>query len=156
LNPETGFTRIIDHYLPSTRLRLRRIESPGGEILQCKLGQKYQAEHLQSYQTIITNIYLDEAEYEILTTLGGTLLVKRRYPYLYAGEERSLDVFEGHLQGLILLEIERRPGSDIAGLTVPPFAIREVTGDPFFSGGQLAALPQEEFKAWLRSYYSAL
>lgn len=155
LHPDSDFTRIIDHYVPSTRLRLRRIESPAGGILQRKLGQKYRADHLESHQTIMTNIYLDEAEYETLSNLGGYQLVKRRYRYPYAGEERSLDVFEEHLQGLVMLEIERRPGSSIVELPVPPFAIREVTGDPFFSGGRLAALPQEDFKAWLHSFYSA-
>ena len=108
-----AFVRIIDRYIPGTRLRLRLIESPSGEPLAFKFGQKYRARHLESHQTLMTNIYLDEVEYRILARLGGATVIKRRYPYQHAGGIYSLDVFEGHLEGLILLEIESQGEADI-------------------------------------------
>jgi len=63
LNAEESYLRIIDRYITSTRLRLRRIESPLGETLVFKLGQKYQATDQDTHQSIMTNFHLNEAEH---------------------------------------------------------------------------------------------
>lgn len=47
------YIRIFDHYIPGTRLRLRRMESHQGNILFMKLGQKYQTADYKAHQTII-------------------------------------------------------------------------------------------------------
>jgi len=151
LSAEEPFHRIIDRCIPGTRLRLRRIESPSGETLVSKLGQKYKTPELDAHQTLMTNFYMDETEYQILTTLGGSTIIKRRYRYHYAGNDYSIDVFEGNLLGLVLAEIESHSEVDISPLPVPEFAIREVTGDPLFTGGELAELSQGEFQGWLAS-----
>ncbi len=73
------FIRIIDRYIPETRLRLRRMKSPEGDTITLKLGQKYQPEDFDAQQTIMTNMYLNEAEYQVLRRLGGAQINKRRY-----------------------------------------------------------------------------
>ena len=148
----TEFIRIVDFYITGTRLRLRRMESSRGEILTFKLGQKYQAEDLQVHQAIMTNMYLNEGEYRKLRALGGAEINKRRYPYESEKLLYSLDVFEGSLQGLILAEIERRPGVILTGLSVPGFAAQEVTGDPRFNGGHLAVLGTDQLLELLSHY----
>jgi hypothetical protein len=35
---------------------------------------------------------------------------------------------------------------------MPPFAIREVTGDPKFTGGELVKLSEEEFQRWMEAW----
>jgi CYTH domain-containing protein len=150
-NPDNPFLRIIDHYISGTRLRLRRMESPSGESLVFKLGQKYQASGQKAHQRTMTNIYLTEGEYQTLAVIGGSSIIKRRYPYRYAGDDYSLDVFEGKLGGLILMEIESLPDRDISSLLIPEFAVKEVTDDPFFTGGVLAELSGEGFQQWLAS-----
>jgi CYTH domain-containing protein len=147
-----SFTKIIDHYIPGIRLRLRRIESASGETLVFKFGQKYQAANFQTQQTIMTNIYLNETEYRTIQVLGGPTITKRRYKYPYDGDDYSIDVFEGHLKGLILAEIESRAEREINKLPMPPFAIREVTGDPKFTGGELVKLSEEEFQRWMEAW----
>ena len=142
------YLKIIDRYITGTRLRLRRMEAPDGEIVAYKLGQKYQAVDGAASETVMTNFYLNTNEYTALTVLKGNTIIKRRYAYPHGGYDYSLDVFEGHLDGLLLLEIERRPGVEIDSLPVPAFAIREVTHDPFFTGGELAALTTGAFKQW--------
>jgi CYTH domain-containing protein len=151
LPPDNLHLWIIDRYIPGTRLRLRRIESPSGETLALKFGQKYQAPQQPASQKYMTNLYLTETEYQVLSSLGGLTLVKRRYPYLFAGRKYSIDAFEGHLAGLILAEIQSAPGSEIGSITTPAFAAREVTDDPFFNGGSLAALTRDAFQQWLKS-----
>lgn len=125
------------------------MESVGGEPLIYKLGQKYRPADYKPHQTIMTNLYLNEAEYKVLETLGGAQITKRRYPYQHGEYRYAMDVFEEHLSGLILAEIEGPPGVDITSLALPAFASREVTNDPFFSGANLAVLQEDEFQAWL-------
>jgi CYTH domain-containing protein len=149
LNLDASFQLIIDRYISGTRLRLRRIESPLGQILEFKLGQKYQAPDQEAHQTIMTNIFLNEAEYKIFENLAGAKLIKRRYPYHHGGCDYSIDVFDGHLKGLILAEIESQNKFDISLLLIPTFSDREVTDDPFFTGRRLAALTKVEFQKWL-------
>ena len=101
--------------------------------------------HLLKYTRI-------EEEYEAMVALGDSTIIKRRYRYHYAGQDYSIDAFEGHLSGLVLAEIESQSESDISTLPVPEFAIREVTNDPLFTGGKLAELSQDEFQAWLATW----
>jgi CYTH domain-containing protein len=151
LNSDDPFVRIVDHYIEGTRLRLRRIESPEGEALVYKFGQKYRSADLKAHQTIMTNFYLNEAEYEVLARLPHSTLIKQRYAYHKDGFDYSLDRFEGHLAGLLLAEIESRGKLDITSLPVPDFAVKEVTDDPFFTGSHLAGITQREFQEWLAS-----
>jgi CYTH domain-containing protein len=148
----TPFIRIFDHYLDGTRLRLRRIESPSGEVLGYKFGQKYRGVDQSNHQTMMTNIYLNDIEYRKLSQLGGKLLVKRRFSYQHADLHYSIDIFEGPLDGLILAEIESQLSNVITDLPMPRFAIREVTDEPQFTGRSLAEMTEAEFQEWIKSW----
>lgn len=151
LDSDSHFVRIIDNYIDGTRLRLRRIESPEGKVGVYKLGQKYKSPELKAHETIMTNIYLNKAEYRTFEYLPGSSLIKRRYSYQHEGFDYSLDRFEGHLEGLLMAEIESRGNIDLTQLPVPDFALREVTDDPFYSGSHIAKITQPEFQHWLTS-----
>lgn len=144
-----AYQRIIDRYIPGTRLRLRRIESPTGETVALKLTQKYLPDSGRGTDTIITNLYLNEAEFALLSILDGLPLHKRRYAYHHNGRRFAFDVFEGALAGLILCEIEAESDEQLAAVPLPPFALREVTDDPFFTGGHLITLTAEELQTRL-------
>lgn len=79
-------------------------------------------------------------------------MIKRRCPYHYAGDNYSIDVYEGHLSGLILTEIESHSDSDITLLPVPDFAVKEVTNDLRFTGGELVKLSRAEFQQWFLTW----
>src|SRR6185369_3743396 len=117
------YRRIRDWYLEDTRLRLRRIEDPQGNVLALKLGQKYGT----GLSTTMTNLYLTAAEYDLLRTLGGRPIVKRRYAYPQAGLTFSVDVFEDELAGLVLAEIELEDERAAESVTLPDFALADVT-----------------------------
>lgn len=136
---------IVDHYLENTRLRLRRIRLASGEQV-FKFTQKYQAANQDETQTTITNLYLSEAEYRRLAHLGGKKLVKTRYRYTYQGREYGIDVFEGELAGLVLAETECASREEVRSLTTPTFALEDVTADPFFKGGNLVNLTNQELR----------
>lgn len=135
-----AYRRIRDWYLDGTRMRLRRIEDPRGAVVQLKLGQKYGA----GLSTAMTNIYLNPAEYELLRTLGGRPIVKRRYAYACDGRIYSVDVFESQLAGLVLAEIEFADAHAADRLPLPAFALADVTEVPFFTGGALADATAEQ------------
>lgn len=143
------FLRISDLYISGTRLRLRRIEDKNGQVVSRKLGQKFASQSNLAEATMMTNFYLDEAEYKTLAVLAGTWIAKRRYPFDYDERRFSLAVFEGALTGLILCEIELLT-DEAPALKLPLFVSREVTSDLFFTGGSLAKISQEELTERLR------
>jgi len=130
--PANGWL-IVDRYIVDTRLRLRRmIELESGQIV-FKFGQKYRAPWQGGAETTLTNMYLDEQEYDCLSKLEAREVVKRRYRYVNSGLEYGIDVFEGELSGLILAEIECETEQECERLPMPSFALKEVTDDLFFS-----------------------
>lgn len=147
LESDPGAT-IIDHYLEDTRLRLRHMRLASGEQIY-KFTQKYQAADQDETQTTITNLYLSETEHRLLAQLGGKQLVKTRYRYAYRGREYGVDVFEGELAGLVLAETECASQEEVQSLSKPDFALEDVTGDPFFKGGNLVNLTNQELSAEL-------
>ena len=140
---------ITDHYFPTTRLRLRRMKSISGDETIYKLTQKYRSEIQNAHETTITNLYLTETEYNFLQPLEAKMIEKRRYPYRVQHQHFSIDVFEGRHQGLILAEMEFEKKAELDEFTVPAFALEDVTDDPFFTGGNLVAITDEEFKQGL-------
>jgi CYTH domain-containing protein len=120
-------------------LRLRRVEDRDGNVISRKFGQKFLPQPEQPESTLMTNFYLDESEYTILSALQGRTITKRRYAHEFDGKHFSIDVFEGNLAGLILCETESRQ-TDITHIKLPSFVKREVTSDKFFTGGSLADL----------------
>jgi CYTH domain-containing protein len=140
---------IIDRYFPNTRLRLRHMKSLSGDEQIYKLTQKYRSETQNAYETIITNMYLTEAEYNLLEALEAKILKKKRYPYALPNFSLSIDVFEGRHQGLILAEMEVENKAGVDKLAFPSFVLKEVTEDLFFTGGNLATMTDEEFRQGL-------
>jgi len=137
---------IVDRYIINTRLRLRLMISDSGQQTIYKFGQKYQDVSQLETQRTMTNMYLDEAEYHTLAQLEAREVVKRRYRYEHKGSVYSIDLFEGKLTGLILAEIEAQTDAELAKLTPPSFALKDVTHDPFFTGGHLAMLTEQTFQ----------
>jgi len=140
---------ITDRYFPNTRLRLRQMKSVSGNETIYKLTQKYRSETQNAYETTITNLYLTEEEYNHLEFLDGKIIKKKRYPYSAQNHNFSIDVFEGRHQGLILAEMEFEGQSELGEFALPLFALKEVTDDPFFTGGNLVTMTEQEFRQGL-------
>lgn len=85
----------------------------------------------------------DEFEYEIpledglqmLKMCSGRILDKTRYIVPFGGLNWEVDEYHGDLEGLIVTEVEL-PRADVE-FELPPFAGREVTGDPKYYNSQL-------------------
>jgi CYTH domain-containing protein len=133
--------RISDRYIKNTHLRLRRTEPiHGGEII-FKLGQKHVPSPPNFSRMTITNIYLSPGEYAVLAGLEALELHKLRHSIEHDDRIFSVDVFKDHLTGLVLAEVGfETPDEMDQTLDLPPWVIREVSGDIRFTGGALANL----------------
>jgi CYTH domain-containing protein len=137
---------IHDLYVHDTQLRLRRIESPDEVIW--KLGQKIRLRPDSPEIVKMTNFYLDEREYLVLLQLEGDPLRKTRWHWVWTEHQLSIDVFGGHLEGLVLAEVELGPEEPL--LESPVGARLDVTQDDRFSGGALARSTPDEARLLLR------
>lgn len=134
---------IRDVYIRGTTLRLRRVER--GEEVLWKLAQKVRLDGASPEHVKLTNMYLTEAEHEVLTALPGAELTKTRWRINHAGHTLGVDQFHGHLEGLVLAEVELADSEE--HLQMPAWARRDVTDDDRFSGGSLAWATPEDVRA---------
>ncbi len=132
--------QIFDNYLTGTRLRLRKVREPRTNEWTLKLTQKFAPAPPDFSRTLITNIYLSQYEYEVLSVFEGNELRKNRYPFEHEGRAYSIDVFLGALRGLVLAETEFETDEELRAFTPPAFAALEVTNDETFTGARLVEL----------------
>ena len=122
--------KITDTYLRDSRLRLRRVDAADGSSI-FKFCRKYGDR--QGPSESITNLYLDEAEYDLLAGLPGVRVCKHRHR-LAAG---AIDVYGD--RALHIFEIEFDALEVAMHYTPPDFVSREITGDEAYSGLALAS-----------------
>lgn len=128
---------ITDLYIDGSRLRLREARPLDGGPIMRRLGRKGDVD---ASHRLITSIYLSEAEFALLASLPGRRIEKVRHRLApIDGRTFGVDVFAGALQGLVLSEKEFESDAEMAACPHPPFALREVTDDPRYAGGWLAA-----------------
>jgi hypothetical protein len=148
--------RIVDRYIQGTRLRLRAIHRAQDRRRLYQLTQQIppppDVDVPRGVRGLITNTYLDAAEYERLATLPGAMLVKTRHSVPPFG----VDVFEGQLAGLVLAETDFESDASCAAF-VPPLdgrarIITEVTDDPRFRGECLALTTAAQLRAFLDEF----
>lgn len=135
---------ITDRYLDGTRLRLREMRDEDGSTVY-KLTQKIREIGPDAQQGHITNIYLDEPEFRVFAQLPASTLRKTRYSVPPFG----IDVFMDALDGLVIAEVEFETPFASDSLSVPSYAIREVSADERFTGGYLVRLSHAELRALL-------
>ena len=129
---------IEDIYFSHSRLRLRRMTDAATGTVHCKLCKKYGGEDALSAP--ITNIYLDDLEYQMLESLPGDRVQKRRYRVNDGGLRFGVDVFEERLAGLVLAEIEMSTRRELADVVLPAWVRADVTEVEAFTGGALSRI----------------
>jgi len=131
-------TLIEDRYVVGTRLRLRKMVDEASGATSMKFTRKYDV--ADPLARPIVTAYLDEREYTLLAALPANLVQKRRYKIQNHGQTFSLDVFEGPLAGLELLEIESHSYEALLAISAPDWVVREVSHESRYQGGSLSAL----------------
>src|SRR5919107_1442367 len=149
LEPHAPHAQITDNYLTGTRLRLRKSRWVPANEWTLKLTQKHAPAPPDFSRTLITSIYLNEYEYEVLSVFEGNELRKNRYPYEHDGRLYSVDVFLGPLRGLITAETDFDTDEEMDAFQAPPFALLDVTREEAFTGARLVELTAEDLRAEL-------
>ncbi|HEX3527818.1 MAG TPA: hypothetical protein VH988_12205 [Thermoanaerobaculia bacterium] len=139
-----------DKYLRHSRLRLRILTDSDTGRRIIKLTKKSESD--SPYFQTISRILLSTREYELLDALEGDRLRKTRHYHIDHGRAFSIDVFEGELDGLILCETEAEGLAELMSIQPPPYARREVTTDPFFTGGNLCRASRSDLRSKLATF----
>jgi CYTH domain-containing protein len=142
--------QITDNYITGTRLRLRKVRDPRTNKWTVKFTQKFAPNPEDLSRTIITNTYLNAAEYEVLSVFEANEIRKNRYPFEWEGRRFTVDMFLGDLFGLVLAEVSFENDTELADSPKPPFAIAEVTNNELFTGGKLCDLTFEDIRDEIR------
>lgn len=130
------YVEIEDKYFLKTNLRLRIITAQGVPT-KSKLTQKFVPVDSNLTKTIITSLYLDDAEVKLIGSLAGSIIKKRRYKLHMDGNLYSVDVFESP-KDLIIAEIEFDSEKEMNSFVVPMNNWAEISLDDRYSGGELA------------------
>ncbi len=136
--PDGAFrpVRISDRYLHDTRIRLRRVETLDGDLVELKLGHKWRPDSQDPRVVMHTSIYLDENEFELLSTLPGYDLVKIRYRF--EGQPNwAVDQHQSP-RDPIILEVNFSDANEANLFHPPSWVAREVTDDEGCTGIGLA------------------
>jgi CYTH domain-containing protein len=139
--------QITDNYITGSRLRIRKVRDPRTNKWTVKFTQKFAPNPEDFSRTIITNIYLNALEAEVLSIFNTNEIRKNRYHFEFAGRKFSVDMFLGDLFGLVLAEISFDTDEELDNFPKPPFALADVTNVPLFTGGKLCELTFGDVRA---------
>lgn len=150
--PDTTFSSdITDHYIPNTTLRLRKVQTE--HDVTFKLAQKLRVHPRDTRVILHTNFYISESEYVFLiSTLPSHRLEKRRFTFHGGTIPMGIDQFQGHLEGLVIAEVDFGSNGDPLSLAMPSFALAEVTDDERFTGARLASTTHLQVKTLLDEF----
>lgn len=128
---------IVDRYVEGTRLRLREVTAADGGVTR-KLGQKVRLGEGPA-EVACTNLYLDDAEWDLLAALPARVLRKRRHLLRRDG---LLVAVDEHVDGTLVAEIDDR---DQPSDAVPCWleVLRDVSADEAWTGAALARAPAQ-------------
>src|SRR5438132_2771327 len=97
LNRADHHLQITDNYITGTRLRIRKVRDPKTNKWIVKFTQKFAPDPSDLSRTIITNIYLNATEAEVLSIFEANEIRKNRYRFEFEGRKFSIDMFLGDL-----------------------------------------------------------
>lgn len=146
LTRASSHLQIFDNYIENTRLRLRSVRVPETKEWTYILEQRFPLEDLTQWK--VSEIYLDEAEHAVFEQFEGRQIRKNeriesneirknRYFHEFDGRQFEFDVFLGDLWGLNLAKVVFDNIEEMKKFEIPPFFIREVSNNQFFTGENL-------------------
>lgn len=145
---------MLDIYVPQSAdhpiLRIRR----SGKKHEITKKQPIKQEDFSSQ--LETTIPLTSEEFADLEKIHGKRVAKTRYLYEENGVHYEIDVFQGSLKGLILVDIEFNSLEDKSNFSPPDWLLTEVTQEKFLVGGMLCGKSYTEIEGKLKSFGYAI
>jgi CYTH domain-containing protein len=138
--------QITDNYITGTHLRIRKVRDPKTNKWTVKFTQKFAPDPKDFLRTVITNIYLNATEADVLSVFDANEIRKNRYKFEFEGRQFSIDMFLGDLFGLVLAEISFDTDEELKSFSKPPWALADVTNVELFTGGRLCDVTFEDIR----------
>jgi CYTH domain-containing protein len=144
--------KVVDYYLPEANtvhphLRVRAKGNSKFEITKKQpLNGTDSSE--QSEHTIVIN----EQEYKDIIANRKRSVIKDRYSTNYEGFALDVDVFQGSLKGLVLIDFEFKTKKQKEAFRAPDFCLADVTQEAFIAGGLLAGKSYADIEKELSKY----
>jgi CYTH domain-containing protein len=147
LEPKSAHLQIFDNYIASTRLRLRLVRDPATKAWTRILQQHVALDEMGCGVNKLFEIHLNEEEHAVLETFEGNEIRKNRYFHEFDGVSFAFDVYLGELWGLNTARVSFAKAEEMDAFEPPPFAVFDVTNDPFFLGKSLVGKKFEDVRA---------
>jgi CYTH domain-containing protein len=136
LTPMSSHLQIFDNYIEHTRLRLRNIRVPETREWRHILQQRFRTDSDPTHWKK-SEIYLNDLEYAAFERFEGHEIRKNRYFHEVDGMSVDFDIYLGPLWGLCMARCDFRNINEMQSFEPFPFALMEVSADPFFDGSSL-------------------
>ncbi len=137
LMPASSHLQLFDNYIENTRLRLRLIRDPYTKTWTRILQQRFSIRDGEFTATKLAEIHLNDAEYAAFAQFEGREIRKNRYFHEFDRVSIAFDIYLGSLWGLNMAKVDFETHEQMESFIPPPFAVFEVTNDPFFAGESL-------------------
>ena len=144
--------QIFDNYISNTRMRLRSIRVPETKQWTRILEQRFPFNVKDLTMWNVSQIYLDETEYEAFKGFKGRELRKNRYFYVVGGKEIEIDIFLGDLWGVNIAKAFFNNQRELSQYDGIGFSVKEVTQDPFFITSNLVGKVFSDVQDRLSNY----
>ncbi|MFH1770612.1 MAG: hypothetical protein ABH828_03575 [archaeon] len=141
---------VIDIYIPK--------DLPHPTIRIRKNGDKFEMTKKEPVQEgdvskmLEQTIILRENEFNVLMNLDGKKVAKVKYYYNYKGRVCEIDVFQGPLLGLVLVDFEFETEDEKNAFEIPDFCSAEITQEEFIAGGYICGKSYEDIEENLSKY----
>lgn len=147
LTAASSHLQIFDNYIENTRMRLRLMRDPSTKVWTRILQQRFAIDENEQAVTKLAEIHLNDAEYAAFERFRGREIRKNRYFHEFDRMVWAFDCYLGEARGLNIAKIDLESREQMADLTPPPFALIEITGDPFFAGENLVTKNYAEIRS---------
>ena len=148
--------QIFDNYIENTRLRLRLVRDPVTNAWMRSLQQRFSLDPQDHAITKLAEIHLNDVEYAVFERLRGREIRKNRYFHEFDRVMWAFDVYLGEPRGLTIAKTNFDSRKAMTTFVPPPFALIEITTDPFFAGENLVEKKFDEIRAEVAKKLSGL
>lgn len=147
LTRSSSHVQLFDNYIENTRIRLRNVRVPESKEWIHILQQRFQANESDQTAWKVSEMYLNDAEYQVFERFEGREIRKNRYFHEFDGKLIAFDLYIGDLWGLCTARVEFDSIADMQLYEPPPFAVFEISNDPFFNGENLLGKRYDDVRA---------
>lgn len=142
-------SHILDIYIPGNsidhpHLRLRQKNQ------EYFITKKYPAQNGNATKQIEITIPLNEDEFKAMRNSSAAKVEKLRYSVNINGRKADVDIFQGELYGLAMVDFEFANVEEMNQFQIPKIALCDVSNEEFLAGGLLAGKKYSEIEPKLK------